>query len=364
MSGVRAQGSGARDAARNKLRGATEAVKTEQRTTDDGPRTPIDIALLGFGNVGCSFARYVASSENTHSEVRIRGVADSTGGVLLDSHEDLGKLLAHKATGRSVIEFSSNCMSDTRGFIASLRASGVRALVESLPTNLVDGQPALGLIGQALESGMNVVTADKGPLVHGFDVLKNAAMAGRSQLAYTGTTGVPIPDELSSEPVLEIRGVLNGTTNYILTEMQDRGTSFEQALARAQADGIAEPDPSMDIKGWDTACKILILAKSLMGAKTKLAEVSRLGIGPETERLIGEARAKGRVVRLVGRARIWQGRIRVSVAPKLLTPESPFFAIAGTSKAAVFRTERGQVLSLARSGRDAIARTLLDDLLE
>ena len=337
-------------------------MKTEQPTTDDGPRTSIEIALLGFGNLGCSFARYVAASENEHLEVRIRGVADSTGGVLLDSPEDLGKLVVHKQAGRSVSEFSSDRTFEIPEFIASVRASGVRAIVESLPTNLVDGQPALGLLGEALEMGMSVVTADKGPLVHGFDVLKNAAMAGGSQIAYTGTTGVPIPDELVSESVLEIRGVLNGTTNYILTEMQERGISFEKALAHAQADGIAEPDPSLDVEGWDTACKILILAKSLMGAKTRLAEVSRLGIGPETEWLIGEARARGCIVRLLGRARIWQGRVRVSVAPKLLPPDSPFFPVAGTSKAAVFRTERGQIVSHARSGRDAIARTLLDDL--
>jgi homoserine dehydrogenase len=337
-------------------------VKTEQRITDDGPRTPIDIALLGFGNVGSSFAQYVAESENTDLEVRIRGVADSTGGVLLDSPEELPRLLAHKQAGRSVSNFSPRSISDPREFIASLQSSGVRALVESLPTNLADGQPALDLLSRALATGMNVVTADKGPLVHGFDVLKKAAEAGRSHIAFSGTTGVPIPDELISESVLEIRGVLNGTTNYILTEMQERGISFEKALARAQADGIAEPDPGLDVNGWDTACKILILAKSLMGAESRLAEVSRLGIGPETEWLIGEARARNCIVRLIGRARIWQGRVRVSVAPKLLPPDSPFFTVAGTSKAAVFRTQRGQIVSHARSGRDAIARTLLDDL--
>ncbi|HEV8484330.1 MAG TPA: hypothetical protein VGV87_12365 [Blastocatellia bacterium] len=322
----------------------------------------VDIALLGLGNVGRSFAYHIGESRKKNLEIRIRGVADSTGGVLLDSSEDLRKLLAHKQAGGSVIEFSSNSIANMREFVASLRTFGARALVESLPTNLVDGQPALALIEEALGLGINVVTADKGPLVHGFDALRKAAEVGESQIAYTGTTGVPIPDDLAIEPVLEIRGVLNGTTNYILTEMQDGGISFEKALARAQVDGIAEPDPSMDIRGWDTACKILILAKALMGAETKLAEVSRLGIGPETETLIREARARGRVVRLVGRARIWQGKVRVSVAPKLLSSDSPFFAIAGTSKAAVFRTEQAQVLSLARSGRDAIARTLLDDL--
>jgi homoserine dehydrogenase len=219
------------------------------------------------------------------------------------------------------------------------------------------------LVASALEQGTHVVTVDKGPLVHDLEALKEAALRGGARLGYSGTTGVSIPRELASERVLEIRGVLNGTTNYILTEMQERERSFDEALASAQANGIAEPDPSLDVEGWDTASKILILAKSLMGARGKLAEVSRIGIGPETESLIRIGRASGRVVRLVGRARIWQGRVRVSVAPKLVEPDSPFYSVSGTSKAAVFRTERQRaVLALAHSGRDAISQTIIDDI--
>jgi homoserine dehydrogenase len=145
--------------------------------------------------------------------------------------------------------------------------------------------------------------------------------------------------------------------------MQERGRSFDEALAGAQAAGIAEPDASLDVQGWDTASKILILAKSLMGAQARLSEVSRIGIGPETESLIRVGRASGRVVRLVGRARIWQGRVRVSVAPKLVEPDSPFYSVSGTSKAAVFRTDGlGAVLAHARSGRDAISQTIMEDI--
>jgi homoserine dehydrogenase len=145
--------------------------------------------------------------------------------------------------------------------------------------------------------------------------------------------------------------------------MQQNNRSFQDALAQAQADGIAEPDPSLDMEGWDTASKILILAKSLMGADARLDEVSRIGIGPETESLIRTARESGRVVRLVGRARIWQGRVRVSVAPKLLKPDSPFFSVTGTSKAAVFRTrDAGEVIATALSGRDEIAKVIVDDI--
>jgi homoserine dehydrogenase len=211
--------------------------------------------------------------------------------------------------------------------------------------------------------GMGIVTVDKGPVVHGYEVLMQSARAGGARFAFSGTTGVAIPDELRGRRVTEIRGVLNGTTNYILTEMQESGVSFEDALERARRDGIAEPDPRLDIEGWDTASKILILAKALMGADARLTDVARIGIGPDVESLVEVGRATARRVRLVGRARIYRGRVRVSVAPKLTEKDSPFYSVAGTSKAAVFRTEAGSVLAHARSGRDAISQTILDDLL-
>ena len=327
--------------------------------------TPLTVALLGFGNVARAFVRYARSdAAPSRTSIRIRAVADSSGGLLLDNDERIEPLMAFKEAGHSIREFApDDLIGDPRAFIRALHSTGVSALVESLPTNIVDGQPAFGLIAAALEQGSNVVTVDKGPLVHGLDALKEAATRSGARLGYSGTTGVSIPDELAGDRVLEIRGVLNGTTNYILTEMQEHHVFFDEALTSAQANGIAEPDPSLDVQGWDTASKILILAKSLMGADAGLADVSRIGIGPETESLIRIARESGRVVRLVGRARIWQGRVRVSVAPKLVEPDSPFYSVSGTSKAAVFRTERqGVVLARARSGPDAISQIIVDDI--
>jgi len=328
-------------------------------------RTQVTVALLGFGNVGRAFVRYAESgAAASKTTISIRAVADSSGGLFLDNDSSVERVIAHKESGRSLQEFApGELIGDPKEFIRALRSTGVSVLAESLPTNIADGLPALELITAALEQGTNVVTVDKGPLVHGFEALKDAARKGAARLGYSGTTGVSIPDELAGDRVLEIRGVLNGTTNYILTEMQQHQRSFDEALASAQADGIAEPDPSLDVQGWDTASKILILAKSLMGADARLAEVSRIGIGPETESLIRIARESGRVVRLVGRARTWQGRVRVSVAPKLVECDSPFYSVSGTSKAAVFRTERqGVVLALGRSGRDAISQTIVDDI--
>jgi homoserine dehydrogenase len=174
---------------------------------------------------------------------------------------------------------------------------------------------------------------------------------------------VTIPDELRGERILEIAGVLNGTSNYLLTEMQDRGLPFDQALAQAQAEGIAEPDPSLDTEGWDTAAKILILVKSLMNAATSLGDVSCRGIDAGTEALIKTARANGKVVRLVGRALRQDGRMRVTVAPEMIAADSPFYSVRGTSKLAVFKTMTGEIASSSRSGRDAISQTIMDDVV-
>jgi homoserine dehydrogenase len=325
----------------------------------------LNIALLGFGNVGRAFVRYLEATADERSvRLHVRAVADSSGGLFLNEDSTIERAIAHKESGRTLRELApSEARRCADEFIRALPSAGISILVESLPTNITNGQPALDLITAALAQGTDVVTVDKGPLVHGFDSLGAASQKGAAQLGYSGTTGVSVPQEVTGDRVLEIRGVLNGTTNYILTEMQQHQRSFYEALATAQADGLAEPDPSLDLQGWDTASKILILANSLMSANARLAEVSRTGIGLQTESLIRVARDSGRVVRLVGRARIWQGRVRVSVAPKLVGPDSPFYTVSGTSKAAVFRTERlGEVLALARSGRDAISQTIVDDI--
>jgi homoserine dehydrogenase len=354
------------------------------------PLSNLRIALLGFGNVGRALIDYLSRAE-PDSGIRVCALADSSGGLLLGPGDDLRSIVAQKQAGTSLCQLAGQrCIRDAAEFIGMLPAAGIPVLVESLPTNIRDGQPALGLIKLAMQQGTGVVTVDKGPLVHGFAELTQTARDRGAGFAYSGTTGVRPPDTLGAlgahprlaatqlaaasclsdtrlpaSRVLEIRGILNGTTNYILTEMQQGALSFQDALARAISEGVAEPDPSLDLDGWDTACKILILAKSLMGADARLDQVSRIGIGPETESLINVGRSSGRIVRLAGRARVWQGRVRVSVAPKLVGADSPFFSVSGTSKAAIFRTaEHGEVIVHSSSGRDSISEVIVDDILK
>ena len=325
---------------------------------------PIRVALLGFGNVARAFARYLGGVR-PERDVKIHAVADSSGGMLLRHPEEVLTLAARKESGESVRDFAAGTyFANMLQFIRSLRAAHVTILVEALPTDPACGRPALEWLLAALAERMGVVTVDKGPVVHGYRELLDAARSAGVTFAFTGTTGVRTPAELDRVRTCEISGVLNGTTNYILTEMQERALPFDAALAEAQAMGIAEPDPSVDLRGWDTACKILILAKKCMGAGIALSDVSPCGIGPETDPLIEAARAAGRVVRLVGRAQSQQGRVQVTVAPEILGSDSPFFSLMGTSKGAVFKTEGGrEIFVKGLSGRNAIAQTILDDVL-
>lgn len=325
---------------------------------------PVRIAIAGFGNVGRAFARYTREDPRRFGvDMDLSAVADSTGILRIEAPGDINSLVAHKESGAPIKSLpKSLAVGSHSAAMEMLRADGVRVLVECLPTDIQNGQPGRGLIAAALAAGINVVTVDKGPMVHAFRELTELAQRSNTRLAFSGTTGVCPPEELSGKQVLEIRGVLTGTTNYILTEMQERSLTLDQALAQAQSRGIAEPDPSLDVDGWDTAVKILILAKSLMAAEVDLSGVSRVGLGANIGPLLQTARKTGHKLRLVGRARIWQGRVRVSVAPKLIGPDSPFYAVEGTSKAAIFRTEADQFVAHAPSSRGAICDTIARDI--
>jgi len=323
----------------------------------------VKIALLGFGNVGRAFARYLYACGEA-AQYRICAVADISGGLILPEGEEDRWVLEMQEQSRLVADYADRgVFSDILSYIDSLPLNGISMLVECMPTNPADGQPALDLIHRAIGHRLPVVTVDKGPIVHGFETLKSLAQERGVGLAYSGTTGVRPPAEIAGCRVLEIRGIFNGTTNYILTEMQERDLSFSRALRQAQENGIAEPNPQLDIEGWDTACKLLILANEWMNARASITNVMRIGIGPETEQMISEAKAAGHRIRLIGRARLAGDRVKLSVAPKMCGPQSQFYSISGTSKGAVFATrEKGELFAAGVSGREAIAKIILDDV--
>jgi homoserine dehydrogenase len=323
----------------------------------------IKIGLLGFGNVGRAFVHYLDRTDECRN-FAIHGVADITGGRILSDSADARYILETVDGGGTVADCAERGkLLDVPAYLDKLVEAGVRVLVECLPTNPHNGQPALNLILRAMDHRLSIVTVDKGPIVHGFQSLTSIAKSKRIGLAYSGTTGVRPPAEIAGCHVLEIHGILNGTTNHILTAMLNDGLSFKQAVAEARDKGIAEPNPQLDIEGWDTACKLVILANEWMQANVTLPEVVRVGIGNETEKMIADAKATGGAVRLIGRARLVAGQARLSVGPKIIGSQSPLHAISGTSKGAIFATrEKGELFAGGFSGRDAIAQIILDDI--
>jgi homoserine dehydrogenase len=250
-------------------------------------------------------------------------------------------------------------------FSVALRRAGIRVLVESLPTRIETAWPALDYLREALLAGVHAVTVNKSPLAYGHSQLVRAARRGRAKLAYTGTTGVRAPRLEPGERLLRIEGSLNGTSNYVLDLMQAHGIPFIRAVAMAQEAGIAEPEPDLDLEGWDTAFKLLILSRDLLGGPRTMGEIRRTGISPGIESLIRSASRTGKVVRLVGRAERSEGRVRASVAPCPVGPRSPLFDLPGASKRAVFTTSSGRKLvGVGRSGRREIAQVILADVLE
>jgi len=150
---------------------------------------------------------------------------------------------------------------------------------------------------------------------------------------------------LPAARVLGFRGVLNSTTNYILTQMEG-GASFEQAVEGAQAMGIAETDPSADVDGWDAAVKTVVLANVLLGADIRPADVDRTGIRGLTLAELGAARDRGRRVKLVCQARRADEGVLARVAPEEVPLDDPLASLRGTSSMLTLETDTLKGLSL------------------
>ena len=331
--------------------------------------------MIGFGNVGQSLVTILRDhSDRLEREYGVRfdvtAVADITGAVVSSEPLPPSRLLeVMKATG-GICHYPEGGIPGMSG-VEVVRRARADVLVEASPTNVVDGEPGLSHIRGALDRGMHVVTANKGPLVVAFSELRDLARKRGCKLMYGPATAAALPTvsvatyELAGSRVTAIEGILNGTTNYILTQMSDRGVSYEVALREAQQLGIAETDPTLDVEGYDTANKLLILANSLMGGSLRLSEVEREGITRLTPEDVRVARLAGKAVKLLGTAR-WEGdRLRAMVRPTTLEERHPLAGVDGTDKGVTFHTDLLGAVTVTggASGRIPAAASILRDLL-
>jgi len=251
-----------------------------------------------------------------------------------------------------------------------LREAHADVLFEATSLDPHTGQPAIDHIRAALEMGAHAITANKGPIVHAYDELRSLAAAKGRRFLFESTVmdGAPIfslfRDSLPAVHLRGFRGILNSTTNFILSSMED-GLDFEEALRKAQEIGVAETDPSHDIDGWDAAVKVAALVTVLMGVPIRLDEIQRKGIGELTGEVVRTARAAGKPYKLVCRAHRTGQSVAASVAPEQLSLSDPLAWVAGTSSVVYFETDifPGLAITETNPGVETTAYGMLADFI-
>ncbi len=253
---------------------------------------------------------------------------------------------------------------------ALFRAKEPGVLVECTPTNLSTGEPGLAHIRMGLDTGWHVAAANKGPLVVDYTGLHQKAKENRVSLKFGGAAAAALPTldvglySLAGAEVESIEGILNGTTNYILARMGE-GMSYRQALRDAQAQGIAERDPSLDVEGWDTAAKLLLIANAVMGSSFALQEIKVKGIIDLAPEMIRKVQSGGKALKLLGRAGRQRGRFKAEVSPFVIAPDHPLFGVSGTNKGITFFTDTMGTVTLTGGKSDprGAAAALLKDII-
>ncbi len=331
--------------------------------------------MMGFGNVGRAVATLLlergAQLEHEHGvALRLVLVADRSGAAVDPQGLDLQQLLDVKAASGGVAAYPDGQAG--LGGAEAIRAVEADLLLEASPTSVRSGEPGLTHIRAALGHGMHVVNANKGPLVVAYRELTRIARAEGVELRNAATVAAPVPAldlaryALHGAVVREIEAVPNGTTNYILTLMEDEGRSLDEGIAVAQATGIAETDPSLDVDGWDSAAKIIILANAVMGGDVHLDDVAVQGIRALTADDLARARRDGHALKLLACARRDAERLELSVAPAPLPLDHPLARLRRSGMGVLFHTDLLGSLFVSVEGDDSplgTAQAMLRDFI-
>ena len=322
----------------------------------------VRISIVGFGHVGSGVAEVVMRKHDEilrkHGlDLRIVGIADLKGAII-----DEGGLsrdeIARFGAGGALLDMSS---------LELIREIEHEVMVEATPTNVTNGEPGLTHIITALNSNRHVVTSNKGPLALEYRKLMELAERKGRELRFEATVGGAMPlislirENLAGNGITAIRGILNGTCNYILTRMTNENLPYEHVLREAQEIGIAESDPSKDVEGIDTAVKLVILANSVFGMDATYRDVRVQGITEITPDALKLARDAGYAIKLIGDVDI-NGRLEV--APRLVPVSDPL-NVGGTLNVATIRTDLAGDITVIGKGAGPIeaASAILSDII-
>ena len=352
-------------------RGHLALALSPQDAVEEIPIRHHNLCFLGFGNVNRTLARLLADRETELRErygitFRITGIASRRLGWIADPRGlDPETYVARPPSAARSGESNPQAES-VRDWLAAARAD---VLFEATSLNAQTGQPAVDHIRAALEHGAHTITANKGPIVHAYRELRDLAKAHGKKFLFESTVmdGVPIFSLFEQMPAIHLQGfhgILNSTTNVILSEME-QGLSFDEALNKAQALGVAETDASHDIDGWDAAVKTAALITVLMDIPVRLEDIEREGIRDLTPNALRNARRDGWPFKLVCRAQRTGNSVKASVRPEKILSTQPMARITGTSSYVYFETDifPGLAIIEENPGLYATAYGLLADFV-
>jgi homoserine dehydrogenase len=348
--------------------------------------TTFELILIGYGNVARRFASMLEEQRDALARdyglhVRIVGIATRNHGHLFNAagldpyvvsalrrthHGAPGPAKAGHYRDTVTLPFLRDVLKRSAAAARQRRL----VVVETTTLDIERGEPAIGHVRAALAGGAHVVTANKGPIAFAYRALNQAAAGADRRFLFEGAVmdGIPVfnlvRETLPAVRILGFHGVVNSTTNFILTAME-QGQRFEDALAEMQARGIAEADASLDINGWDAAAKTAALANVLLDANITPRDVDRQGIGPDTGRIAREARAAGRRLKLVARADRDGRRVTARVAPEDLRSDDLLAGVDGQQNALILRTDVLDEIAIVQrgGGLTQTAYALLSDLV-
>jgi len=306
------------------------------------------LVMIGFGSVGQGFAKLLLSKRDwllrvKGLDVEVLGIATKSHGSLLSTKAlDLDHVLKHLKDHNTLVGYGpeSTDLTPTK----MINACDADLMVELTTLAIDSGQPAIDHIKAAFDMGMDVITANKGPIAYAYKDLRNSARSRGVHLRFEGTVmdGTPVfslvEKTLQGCTITGLEGILNSTSNFVLTEMSE-GKTMQQAIKKAQARGFAEADPSLDIDGWDAAAKIAALANVIMDADSTPKDVEREGIREVSRDDVKRATSEGRRIKMIASASPTADKIRLSVRPELIGPESPYWSVEGTSSALTIKTD-------------------------
>jgi len=306
-----------------------------------------NIAFIGFGNVARALARLLDRKRDllqskydiTYS---VTGIATGSHGFAVNPDGiDIQQALSLVESGQSISPLSTFHVEDS---LAVIQHSQATVMFENSPVNTQTGQPALDHIRTALNLGMHAITANKGPVVHGYRELTALAESKRKKFRFESAVlgGAPVFSVMREAfPLAEIssfKGIFNATTNIILSRMEN-GESYEDAVKYCQSIGVAETDPTNDVDGWDAAIKVAALVTVLMDTRLTPQQVNPIGIRGITPEMIAKAKAEGKRYKLVCSAEKIGDKVNANVAPQLVDSSSPLYGMMNSSTGLTLRTD-------------------------